>query len=62
MTKQCPSWGRRLHGGVFPYNWAVFTPGKTLVSEHEPVPPQQVRSDSKNLLSGFVFGIIESLI
>lgn len=46
----------------FPRNWTVFIPGKTLVSEQKSVPSQQVRSDSKNLLSGFVFGIMESLI
>lgn len=33
-----------------------------LVSEYKPMHSQQVRSDSKNLLSGFVFGIMESLI
>ena len=33
-----------------------------LVSEYKPMHSQQVRSDSKNLLSGFVFRIMESLI
>ena len=65
IIKRCPSWDRRrLHCVSFP----VYIIGLSFHTRQDacfrikPMHSPQVRSDSKNLLSGFVFGIMESLI
>lgn len=47
---------------LFLHNWPVFSYKPRCLFLSKPMHSPQVRSDSKNLLSGFVFEIMESLI